>query len=453
MTRVTKKKASESGFSANEQRALFAMASILASRANLASRLGMSFGEKRDIYEALGYPKSPGFDDYVACYKRQDVARAIIDAPVRACWRKKPRITESKEKDTDFEKAWRSLVASKGIYHYLSRVDKMASIGCFAILFMGLDDGIDMGREAKSAKNLLYLMPYSQSNAIISTSETDKKNPRYGLPATYSLTMKAHTTEGNLSSSVHWSRVIHVAEDCLEDNVLGLPSLEPVLNRLIDLERVAGGSSEMFWRGAFPGYGFKQDPGTSMGKQDLDDLKNEIEDYMHKLQRYIRLRGISVENLAQQVSDPSNHVGILIDLIACAKRIPKRILMGSERGELASSQDERAWNDRIDERRREHCEPVILRPFIDRLITVGVLPRPAGGYAVEWPSLTITSAKENAEVAQQTSMALKNYVDAMGADQVVPPEIFLREVLGFSEEVISEIELIVKQGHGYENDE
>ena len=83
---------------------------------------------------------------------------------------------------------------------------------------------------------------------------------------------------------------------------------------------ISGGSAEMFWRGAFPGYGFKEDKDSSMNAQALSDLEDEIQDYMHDLRRYIRLRGISVETLQTQVSDPSKHIQVQIDLISGYRR-------------------------------------------------------------------------------------------------------------------------------------
>ena len=132
-----------------------------------------------------------------------------------------------------------------------------------------------------------------------------------------------------------------------------------------------------------------------------------------------------------------------IDLIACATRIPKRILMGSERGELASSMDEQSWLDMITARRQQHLEPTIVRPLIDRLIEVGVLSEPKEGYTVIWPDLMTTSDKEIADVGKARAKALKDYLDS-GADQIVPPEIFLEKVMGFSEEDRERIRLILE---------
>lgn len=432
----------EANLKTNEDRRLYAMASELAVRATIAARLGKSYGGKRDLYAALGYKITPVLEDYQAKYYRQDIARAIIDAPVRACWRQPPTITEFDKKGTDFEKAWVALAEKCRIFHYLSRADRLASIGSYSVLLMGFDDGGDFATEAKSAKGLLYLMPYGQGAAAIQKYDEDIKSERYGLPLMYKIQMSTIGTSG-MSKSVHHSRVVHVAEDCLESDVEGIPRLKSVLNRLEDLDKVAGGSAEMFWRGALPGYGFKLDKDAVLGKQGRPDLEDEIEDYMHGLRRYMLLEGMSIENLEMQVADPSNHFGILIDLIACAIRMPKRILLGSERGELASSQDERAWADRIEERRREHCEAKILRPFVDRLVEVGILPKHSEeGYTVKWSDLRAPSDKEIAEIGETRSKSIKNYVDSTGADEIVPPEVFYEMILGLDQEEIERITMI-----------
>ena len=252
------------------------------------------------------------------------------------------------------------------------------------------------------------------------------------------------TGTGASSKGVHWSRIIHVAEDLLEDNVEGMPGLQSIFNRLQDLDLIAGGSAEMFWRGAFPGLAFKAEEGRSLQGQDLEELKDELEEYMHGLKRYLRLRGIDIQELKPQVADPSKHISAQIDLIACAKNIPKRILLGSERGELASSQDEKAWLKSIENRRTDYCEPVILRPLVDRLIGVGVLPNPKDEYTAVWPDLLVSSDKDRAEVGVARSKALKDYVEAIGAQDILPPSIFLQKILGLTQEELDQIELIQK---------
>jgi len=211
-----------------------------------------------------------------------------------------------------------------------------------------------------------------------------------------------------------------------------------VLNRLQDLELIVGGSSEMFWRGAFPGYGFKLDEGYASDPDDLAKLQTEIETYMHGLKRYLKLKGVSIEDMAQQIADPKSQADTMIDLIASATRIPKRILLGSERGELASSMDEKSWLATVEARRKQHCEPTIVRPFIDRLTKVGILPEPKDGYSVEWPDLMAASEKEIADIGETKTKSLKSYIES-GGDEIIPPDVFMEKMLGMSDDEIEQI--------------
>jgi uncharacterized protein len=229
----------------------------------------------------------------------------------------------------------------------------------------------------------------------------------------------------------------------LEDDNDGIPGLEAVLNRLEDIQRVIGGAAEMFWRGGFPGYDFSRREGAAFGTQTLDQMQAEIEDYIHGLKRYMRLQGIDVKALEQQVADPRPTIEALIDLVAAAKEIPKRILMGSERGELASSQDTREWNEKTRERQTEHCEPRILRPFIDQLVKVGVLPEPSDDYTVDWPEPVAEGAKEQAEIAGIKTTAIVGYANSPGAESIVPAEVFLRDIVGLAPEIVEKIEALL----------
>jgi len=428
-----------------ESQKLVVLASELVSRATLAQKLGQSYGTARDIYTALGYPKILTFDHYYSRYKRQDIAKRIVNMPAIATWRGKPVITENVDKETEFENAWAKLVKSLNVYHYLTRVDKIAGIGQYAVLLMGFDDGHPLNQPVEKATKVLYLRPYNENHAQINTWILDTKNERYGLPETYRITISAGNKSNSVSQVVHHSRVLHVAEGLDEDDIYGTPRLQAVYNRLQDLELIVGGSAEMFWRGAFPGYGFKASADANIDPQAMSALADEIDEYMHGLKRYLRLQGIDIENLAMQVADPSNHVEVQLKLISGATGIPVRILTGSERGELASSQDETNWNARIDERRKDFAEPRILRPFIDRLIEIGILPEPKEGYTVEWPDIFALNEETKAKIGEIKTRSLAAYVNAPGADMMVPIEIFLEEVLGFEREKIDKIREVAEK--------
>lgn len=432
------------------EKAMQNLASVASLRNRMAQGLGKSYDGQRDIYQALGYKKTLCYDDYFNKYTRQDISRRIVNAFPEATWRGRPTVQETEDpEDTAFEEAWEELVKDKNVLHYLTRADKLAGVGRYSVLLLGFNDGEDLNKEVVPSENmeLLYLTPYSEKNAEVYTWVADTKSERYGLPETYKLRLKnlnvpagTKTESSSITNDaiVHYSRIIHIAEGLMESEVYGTPRLECVYNRLEDLERVVGGSSEMFWRGGFPGLSLEMDPEAELSPQALEDLDEQVDDYVHSLRRYMKLQGIKANSLAPQVVDPEKNVDTELKLVSGATGIPVRILTGSEMGQLASTQDKENWTDRIGERRNDFAEPVVLRPLLDTLIMVGVLPEPPEGYTVVWPDIDALSDKELAEIGLTRSKALGEYVKS-GAEMIVPPLKFFTDFLGMPEDQATSI--------------
>lgn len=406
------------------------LSSIISSRTELMSRMGKSFGGKRDLYEALGYPLSLTFEDYYSKYQRQDVAARLIDLPVDGSWQQKPEIVEDVENETQFEKSIQTIIKEKKLFHILRRSDILSGIGQYAVILVGVNDGNDLREPLGKAKELLYLQPYSEGNAEISQWDKDPQSSRYGMPLFYKLKIvEPGNAESYQQKEVHHSRIIHIADGLLESNVYGTPRLQRVYNRLLCLELVVGGSAEMFWQGAFPGMFFGSQPDADIS-MDADGLKEQIDKYVHGLKRYLTMQGIDAKSLAPNIASPKDSVDVQMTMISVASGIPKRILEGSERGELSSGQDESNWNDRLKSRQSDFIDPIILRPVIDKLIECGVLQAPAKGeYTIIWPDLNAASDKDKTEIGKARVEMLKGYAGTPGVDMLVPPRQFFEEIM------------------------
>ena len=174
----------------NEQ--FHALASVIVSRANLAYALGQQYGGDRDLYKALGYKTALTYADFYNQYCRQDIAKAVIDRPVKATWQGQLELIESEDANrTPFEQAWYDLNKKFKLRSLLSRVDKLTGIGRYGVLFLGLDDAKsrDALQEpvAPGKRKLKYIKPFSENTARIDTFVTDSRNERYGLPLIYML--------------------------------------------------------------------------------------------------------------------------------------------------------------------------------------------------------------------------------------------------------------------------
>jgi hypothetical protein len=406
------------------------MTNLLTDRSSLARRLGLQYNGSRDVYDAAGYDKTITTGMYLGRYERQDIAARIIEAPADATWRLAPEIRdgatwEEATDDTDFVATWQNLSTggtltedgdtTRGILHYLHEVDRLAGIGRYGVLHLGIrDGGLDLTQPltpgvAKGPDDLLYLVALAENDASIQTFGTDPSNRRYGRPTRYQLATWGPNAASVLRQ-VDWTRVIHVAEKTAADEIYGTPRLRAVWNRLMDLEKVLPGAAEAAWKLLDAGRVISTKDGYELSNDSavLDAQKTEIEDFMNNLRRWLLMEGIEVTELGGQVTDPSGLARIIVAFIAAATSIPQRLLFGSERGELSSTQDDENWVDFIAARQVQHAEPVILRPTINRLVWAGVLPPPASGrYVVRWPALRETKQTEQAQTADAAASALQ----------------------------------------------
>jgi hypothetical protein len=421
--------------------------SAVLTRAGLMARLGKQYDGDRNIYEALGYPlTTPSYEDFLARYYRQSIARAVIDRPVEATWAGEFGILESEDdKETALEKGWQWLEKAHQIKSKFVRLDKLTCIGHYGILLLGLDDVTSpemVSREVtKGKRKLLYVNPLGEGSATIKTWEENPKSERYGLPVSYELKISAPgNADRTTTLMAHHSRVIHVAGETLESECVGSPVLEPILNRLIDLEKLVGGSAEMFWRGARPGYQGKIDDDYELTTGVEEDLKGKLDEFEHNLRRIMVNKGITFEAMAPQVADPTPHITAQLQMISAVVGIPLRILTGSERGELASSQDRSSWFDLIVARRGEYAGPRIVYPCVDRLIKYGVLPASQSeeeGYTIDWQDPYAPSDKEKAEIGRIRAEALRAYATSPTAEAILPADAFLEFFLGLSSDDIT----------------
>ena len=234
-------------------------------------------------------------------------------------------------------------------------------------------------------RKVTFLRVFDESAIQVTRWEASVLSPRFGQPVIYRVTFNDPRDQsgGSLgmpstTAFVHWSRVIHVPSDERGSNdAIGNSRLKAVINDVLDIRKVRGSSPEGYYQSCFPILAFETHP--QLGDDvdiDLTDLRAQVENLVNSLQRSLLGKGGSWKTLPPAVVDPTPHIEAGITAICIQKSCPVRIFKGSERGELASSQDDSQWNDRIRERQNGHVTPVIIVPFIDRLILMGVLKAP-----------------------------------------------------------------------------
>lgn len=394
--------------------------------AGVFNRMMLS-GTNRNMYKVFGYKSELSYEDKFLKYLRQDVAARIVDAPAAALWTNPPVVTSNNE---EWNARWDDLVARFNLFAQLERVDKLSGIGRYSILLLGFNDGADLSSPVntrsitqKQKDSLIYLQPYSEYTAEVIQYNSDKNSEDYCKPLMYRINPLSEfvlgfdksikkPSGGSIPGSfdVHASRVLHVAENILENSVFGYPRIERVFNILDDLLKVTGGSAETWWLVANRGLHIDIDKDMEIDPEDAKNLADEIEEYENGLTRVIRTRGTKVNAIGSDRVDPTGVFKMLISILSGATGIPSRILIGSEAGQLASDQDRANWADRVEERRASFGNPIMLFSTIKKLVRAGYLSGDPGlEITVTWPSAFKLSPLEQAQTSAQHARSATNF--------------------------------------------
>lgn len=445
---------------------LNAAQSLLLERQRFARQFGLSgfdqFGGARQINEVLGYPSAFSLEDFRDRFENGGIARRIILMAPEAMGWAKISIVENRnlKKKTKLESEWQSLAKRLSVGNVFKRADIQAGIGEYSVIYIGVKEKIGSNATGAAevlmqemprlngADDIVFLRPLPQDQATITefvgdSSDDRVDDPRYGLPKYYNIQlsrMHRHvtgTTSGALNSAqrkVHWSRIIHVTHEPLDNEIYTTPELQPIWHYLCDLDKLAGGGSEIFWKQALQKVLFDLDKdigpdgssiaGTVSGapidpkklaafQESKEKLKIELEEMANNLRQYVLSRGVTPKTIGAAAPDFANNVKTIIGLIAATKNKPQRKLMGSERGHLASTQDEKSDNDTIAARQDEFGSAVV-RDFVDRLIKYNGLPAAKDEYNIEWPTEDEMDELNKARLVNLLTLANLNQFKADG---------------------------------------
>lgn len=413
---------------------------------------------RRNIDGECGYPDYISPETYRALYDRHGVGKRVVSIYPEESWAMDPEVYEDEDPttETEFEEALDNLIRKRNLWSNLHTADEVSGIGCFGIMLLGFDDGQDMAMPVRKGtgdldedppagkeRKLLYVRHFDHSLCRVLKYDLDTSSPRYGQPELYSLSF-ADYRNGEIQSgsvaettmrTVHWTRCIHLADNRKTSDSFGQPRMMCVFNNLMDIKKMLGGSAEMFWKGGFPGFAFESTPNLNdLGADvaiDQAAVAAQMDAYQNGLQRWFALLGVQVKSLAPQVSPAGGHLEEQYKAITVAIGTPMRVFMGSEIGQLASGQDALAWSKRLKRRQDKYVGPYIIRPTIERLIWVGVLPAPKDNkFDIVWPDLSSPTDMDKAQTATARTGALATYVSG-GIEQIYPPLEYFTKELGF----------------------
>lgn len=406
---------------------------------------------KKDLNYECGYPTTIQIGEYEDMFNRKGLGARVVKILPEESWAMNPIIQEKEDSsEATFDKEWKTLEKQRKIFHYAQRIDILSGIGRYGVLLLGLNDGKELHeaveginettgeKEGDKKWELMFLKPFDENDATVVSKENDKSSSRFGLPTAYNIKFENTTGDGSSETKVHWTRLIHIADNRETSEVFGIPRMKPVFNRLLDVEKIVCSSGEMFWKGGWQGLGFETREGNDDAVIDEESFKEKMREYAQGLQRFILAQGVTIKTLAPNIADPTGHFRVQLQYIALTLGVPFRIFIGTEEAKLASTQDQKTWNKRVSKRREDYISPLLLRPLIDRLIILGVLPEVAD-YVIVWPDLDSPSDKEKMEVAELKTKAMASYVTS-GVEALMSPSQFFQKILGMSKEEADELE-------------
>jgi hypothetical protein len=310
---------------------------------------------------------------------------------------------------------------------------------------------LKINAEAQAGRRLLYARTFTAAHVSAIRWERNKSSPRYGMPTSYFVDFGDPLRSSSLvgpadTAEVHWTRVIHLLSDGRWHSSVtdGVPALWPVLPEVLGLQKIRTAAPEGYWLNGIPMTAFGTPPAVAGQPRVVirtAQIRQEWERLRHSSDKMGIFQNLTPQVLQAALQDPATFSQLLKEDISVALRMPMRKLMGSERGELASSEDEDDWNDVVRGRQRLRTIPEQIVPLVDRFRMVGLLPPPKGGtYRAGFPAVDALTRKEKSEIFLSDMQALAAFNSGGGDEFYSPEDVLVRYTDATPEEAAAYVE-------------
>jgi hypothetical protein len=394
-------------------------------------------------WQDYGYPETPLFMDFYNQYKRNGIARAGVSRIVEKCWQESPWLLEQAEphEETADERRFREFADRVDLWQKLREVDEMSRVGQYAAIILRLADDKQPNQPVEgtlAGYDAIYeLIPAYEGQLTVSNWDTDVRSATYGEVLMYQFQESAvwgqqQDHKVQRSFDVHPDRVIVWSKD---GKPRGESALEAGLNDLFTLQKIIGAGGEGFWKNARSAPHLQMDPQTNLSSlarslgvpedEIKDALGEEVEDWQKGFDNVLTTMGMEAKLLQVSLPDPEQFVQAPLQSFAASVNTPLKILVGSQTGERASTEDAKEYAQTAMSRNKGYVIPNIHR-FLDRLMAFNIVP--ARDWVLDWVDLTESTSEQKLERAKGMSQINK---DSIGTGQAGP--VFtadeLREVL------------------------
>lgn len=369
------------------------------------SLLGAGFAldnKRRNAWAEYGYKDVLTDSDFFRAYSRHGIAQGAVNKLHDKCWGTDPWLIEGEKQDEVREEtAWERQAKAAlpdDFWYQVAEADKRRLIGRYAGLVLLLRDNAKLSDPVTRASAVLEEVVPVWGSALRVTSTGPDGKP----------TMYSYTDSNNVQSDVHPDRVVVFGD--MASDAIGF--LEAGYNNVVNLEKIEGGSGESFLKNSSRQIHINFDKEVNIqqlaqlvgadGPEGIQDKLNEVNHGLAMgIDKTLATQGATASALVANVPDPKPHYEININTAAAAWDIPVKILVGNQTGERASTEDQKYWADRCQQRRVRVLSREI-KALVRRLQAVGVLPD-LQQVTVMWDDLRVPTVSERLANAKMMS--------------------------------------------------
>ena len=358
----------------------------------------------------FGWPDEVTFDMAYRMYHRHSIARAGVNKTVLKTWQDMPALWETeKAGETTAEKDIATRFDQIGAWRALAEADRRAIVGGYSGVILRFADNQDFDAPVTTVPGgldgLVELVPVWRNQLTVAEWITDPNSEDYGKPKFFTFSEGAVGGTAGRSFKIHPDRVLIWSAD---GTVTATSDLEPGYNDLLDMEKVRGAGGEGFWNNAKSAPVLEIDKEAKINEMaqamgvpmdELADAMNkQVEDFQKGFDKLLMLQGMQAKTLNVTLPSPEHFHSIPLLSFAASMGIPAKILIGSQSGERASTEDANEWSQTCNARRENIAKPRI-KSLADRLARCGVLAKRE--WFVGWSDLTEASTTEKIDRADK----------------------------------------------------
>ncbi|MDE9544782.1 anti-CBASS protein Acb1 family protein [Xenorhabdus bovienii] len=411
---------------------------------------GISGNTKRtNIYSEFGYPEQLRFKEYYNVYERNAVAHAAVHCLLDGCWQDNPTIIDGEEKkESDVTSAWETKVTKllKPFWAKIKDADRRNMIGNYSALLIQVRDSknwsepVDVTVVSRlKVDAVVNLIPVWEPQLTVAERDQDIHSDTYGQPKMFNFDERPVgqvEMQGPAKQLlIHPSRVITLCEGAESGDIFsGTPLLRAGYNKLLDIEKVSGGSSEGFLKNASRQIGVEFEKETDMSsittaaiQAGYKDLGAALEDKISKLNRGTDSAAVMqagrLNVLSVAPGDPTPTWEVTAREFCASVQVPFTVLFGTQTGKLAGDKDDATWKVRLNGRRWGFLTQYVTQ-LITRLWEIGIIEPPSSGeVTIAWSDMLAASEQEKIDNMIKMAEAALKTQQAFGTPAFTPNEV------------------------------